>query len=350
MSDINSLIRKNIRMLTPYSSAKDEFDSSEENILLDANENSIGSVSDYTANRYPDHLQKKLKKILSDTKNIDPGKIFLGNGSDEAIDLLIRAFCEPRREKIMILPPTYGMYEVCAAVNDVGVVEAPLTGFFDIDLSEIARKTDPSVKLIFICSPNNPSANCFDPDMMASLLKEFQGIVIIDEAYIDFAPDKSWLSNLDEYDNLVVLQTFSKAWGMANIRLGMAFASEEIIDVLNKIKYPYNINGPAQEIAIQALNQPDRQEEMVNGILKQRGKLAMELDKLPVVGKIYPSEANFLLVKVTSASKVYKHLLKDKIIVRDRSKMHLCEECIRITVGTAEQNKRLIESLKGLVD
>lgn len=346
MMNVEKLVRKNIRALTPYSSAKDEFDSTEENILLDANENSFGSVSDRTMNRYPDHLQRDLKEKLSHIKPVPPEKIFLGNGSDEAIDLLIRAFCEPGRDQILIMPPTYGMYEVCAAVNDVGIVESPLTRDFEPDVRDVFNKVHARTKLIFICSPNNPTANCFNPDGVRSILDRFDGLVVVDEAYVDFAPEKTWLTRLDDFENLVVLQTFSKAWGMANVRIGMAFAAQPVIDVLNKIKYPYNINGPSQEIALQALSNHLKKEEMVREIVAERETLARELERLSIVQKVFPSEANFLLARVTSASRIYQYLMKRNIIVRDRSGLYMCENCLRITIGTPDQNRLLLQCLR----
>ena len=346
MNNPLALIRKNILKLTPYSSARQEY-TGNEGIFLDANENAFGSVVEKSLNRYPDPLQQKLKAKIGHIKNVRPESIFLGNGSDEAIDLLIRAFCEPREEKIIVLPPTYGMYEVCAAINAVEVCKIPLHPSFEINVKEVLAQADHRVKLIFICSPNNPTANCFAASAIETLLHNFHGVVIIDEAYIDFAVGKSWLPRLTEFNNLVILQTFSKAWGLANIRLGMAFAPQPaLIKILNKIKYPYNVSGVTQQIVLNALDKVQEKDRMVQQILHERNRLRSRLEALPIVKTIYPSDANFLLVKVQDAREIYQFLVEHHVIVRNRSNVTHCENCLRITVGTPEENDTLIQTLK----
>jgi histidinol-phosphate aminotransferase len=345
MTNIHNLVRKNIQNMKPYSSARDEY-TGNIGIFLDANENSIGSTAEKLLNRYPDPRHRKLREKLAELKGVQAENLFLGNGSDEAIDLVIRAFCEPKQDKITITPPTYGMYEVCAAVNDVEVIKVPLTTDFEIDIPGMMRAINPDIKIIFLCSPNNPTANCFAETDIEKILEKFQGLLILDEAYTDFASDKSWLPRLNLHENLVILQTFSKAWGLANIRLGMAFASPEIIKILDKIKYPYNVNGVTQEIALQVLDRIDQKNKMVTEIIQQRELLKKELAKLPMVEKVYPSDANFMLVKVSSARSIYQYLLDYHIIVRDRSSALHCDNCLRITVGTPVENDKLIETLK----
>jgi histidinol-phosphate aminotransferase len=345
MINIHDLVRKNIQNLKPYSSARDEY-AGNIGIFLDANENSIGSTAAKLLNRYPDPRHRKLREKLAELKGVRAENLFLGNGSDEAIDLVIRAFCEPKKDKIIVTPPTYGMYEVCATVNDVEVIKVPLTTNFEIDIPGMMRAINPDIKIIFLCSPNNPTANCFAETHIEKILEKFQGLILLDEAYTDFASDKSWLPRLSLHENLVILQTFSKAWGLANIRLGMAFATPEIIKILDKIKYPYNVNGLTQEIALQVLGSVHQKNKMVTEIIQQRELLKQELVKLPIVEKIYPSDANFLLVKVSSARSIYQYLLDYQIIVRDRSSALHCDDCLRITVGTPAENDKLIETLK----
>lgn len=345
--DINSLLRDNIKNFKAYSSARDEY-SGKAGVFLDANENSLGSVTKEDLNRYPDPYQGELKKKISEQKQVKPEQIFLGNGSDEAIDLLFRAFCRPGLDKTITIPPTYGMYGVCAELNDIQIIEVPLTATFEIDTESVLDEISDYVKLIFICSPNNPSGNTFKTSAVQQILEKFKGLVIIDEAYADFSEDKSWIDLLNEYENLVVLQTFSKAWGLANIRLGMAFADQRIIRVLNKIKYPYNVNGLTQQAVLKALSKIVDKNKMVSEILAQRQILTNELQDLQMVQEVFPSQANFLLVRFDDANKVFKELLKQKIIVRDRSKMVHCEGCLRITVGTENENKLLMEALKQL--
>jgi histidinol-phosphate aminotransferase len=342
--DLNKILRENIRKVKPYSSARDEYKGTE-GIFLDANENPYGSALETAYNRYPDPLQRELKEKISGLKRVNASQIFLGNGSDEPIDLLIRAFCNPGKDNIITMPPTYGMYEVSAGINDVKVKEVTLTEEFQINTGKVLATIDPDTKIIFVCSPNNPTGNCLYTNDIVKIIESFQGIVVIDEAYIDFAPDKTFVSSLKKYPNLVVLQTFSKAWGMAALRLGMAFSSEEIIAVLNKIKPPYNINEATQRLASDGLRNLLNKERMVERILNEREKLAEELSKISAVKKVYPSDANFLLVKTEDGNKVYDFLISKKIITRNRSNIKLCEGCLRITVGTAEENRELIKAL-----
>jgi histidinol-phosphate aminotransferase len=341
--DINSLVRRNILTMKPYSSARDEF-KGEAEIFLDANENPYPSPY----NRYPDPLQWRVKEKLAIEKGIKPEQIFLGNGSDEAIDLLIRAFCEPNQDSILITEPTYGMYSVCAEVNAVNVQQVLLTPEFDIDLEAFPKTFDATTKIIFLCSPNNPTANLLSRDKILEVLKRFYGLVVIDEAYIDFAKSKGFVQELEKYPNLVILQTFSKAWGLAGLRLGMCFASEEIIAILNKIKYPYNVNIRTQDLALDALENSNVKEAWVKEIIKQRDKMAKALLKIRIVEHVFPSEANFLLVRVQNAPATYHDLMEEKIIVRDRSRVALCYNCIRITIGTPEENERLLNALEKL--
>jgi histidinol-phosphate aminotransferase len=341
--DINALVRRNVLSMKPYSSARDEFHGDAE-VFLDANENPYPSPY----NRYPDPLQWKVKEKLAALKGVKPTQIFLGNGSDEPIDLIIRAFCEPNQDSILITEPTYGMYKVCGEVNAVNVQQVLLTPDFNLDLDAIPNTFDATTKVIFLCSPNNPTGNILSRDKIVEVLKRFYGLVVIDEAYIDFTKSKSFLRELKKYPNLVVLQTFSKAWGLAGLRLGMCFASEEIINILNKIKYPYNVNIRTQELAMDALENAYRKDIWVEEILKERDWLARELKNLSIVEKIFPTDSNFLLVRVRDAQLTYQYLTDNRIIVRDRSRVNLCYNCLRITVGTPEENKRLIEVLKQL--
>ena len=338
---IQNLVRKNILQLQPYSSARDEF-KGEAEVYLDANENPYPTQY----NRYPDPLQLRLKERISELKGVRPSQIFLGNGSDEAIDLLIRMFCEPNNDSILITEPTYGMYAVCAAINAVSVQRASLTPVFAIDLDSILRTVATSTKIIFLCSPNNPSGNLLEKRKIETLLQKFTGIVVVDEAYIDFADDPGFIEKLNTYPNLVILQTLSKAWGLAGLRLGMCFASEEIISLLNKIKYPYNINSFTQQKVLEALNNFQQKETWVVELVEERKKMKNELSKLSIVKNVFPSDANFLLVQIENASDIYKILLDQKIIIRDRSRIQLCEDCLRITIGTPVENNRLLTVLK----
>ncbi len=338
---LSSFLRPNIASLKPYSSARDEF-SGADALFFDANENPFNAPY----NRYPDPYQQELKKKIGDLKGVNPKNIFLGNGSDEAIDLLFRAFCIPGKDNVVSIDPTYGMYQVCADINDVEVKRVLLTPDFELDADALLNAVNENTKMIFICSPNNPTANCFVEQEIVRVIDGFNGIVVVDEAYIDFAPDKSLLKKPVNYPNLVILQTFSKAWGVAAIRLGMAFATEEIISVLSKIKYPYNVNILTQQKALELLENEEQKQKWVDTILKEKRRLTVAFEKNPLIKKIYPSDANFLLVKVEKPVDVYNFMVDRKLIIRDRSKVALCEGCLRITVGTAEENNRLIEALK----
>jgi histidinol-phosphate aminotransferase len=341
--DINSLVRKNILAMKPYSSARDEF-KGEAEVFLDANENPYPSPY----NRYPDPLQWRVKEKLAELKGVKPTEIFLGNGSDEAIDLLIRAFCEPYQDSIMIMEPTYGMYSVCAEINGVNIQPLLLTPEFDLDIDSFPNTFDATTKILFLCSPNNPTGNLLSRDKVLEVLKRFYGLVVIDEAYIDFAKSRSFIQELSKYPHLVVLQTFSKAWGLAGLRLGMCFGSEEVISIINKIKYPYNVNIRTQDIALDALESEYKKDIWVDEILSQRDKMTKALRSLKFVDKVYHSDSNFLLVRVKDAPFAYQYLMENKIIVRDRSRVTLCYNCLRITVGTPMENEKLIEALKQL--
>jgi histidinol-phosphate aminotransferase len=346
---INKLLRPHIANLTPYSSARDEY-SGKEGVFLDANENPIGSITTANFNRYPDPYQSQLKEKIAVIKNVPESGIFLGNGSDEAIDLLFRAFCNPGKDNIIILPPTYGMYEVSAEINDVSIKRVNLSDDFQLRPDEILAKVDNFTKIIFICSPNNPSGNEMKKEAILQILNGFNGLVVVDEAYVDFSSSPSFSQFLDQYPNLLVMQTFSKAWGLASLRLGMAFASTDVIQVLNRIKPPYNISGLTQETVLAALGEVDKKNAMVADILEERRTLAEALHKLPLVEKVYPSDANFLLVKIKGARQIYDYLIDNKIIVRDRSRVVLCEDCLRITVGTAKENGILLDVLEKYQD
>jgi len=344
MTDINLLLRDNIRKLVPYASARDEFSGSA-HIFLDANENSIGSPVSPVYNRYPDPHQIKIKDRLTEIKGLPRQHIFIGNGSDECIDLLYRAFCNPGKDNVIIHPPTYGMYEVSAHIHDVEVRRAPLKENFDLDLGAIEDLVDERTKMIWICSPNNPTGNAFVRHDIEMILNNFEGLVIIDEAYINFSRQQSFIKELTEYPNLVILQTLSKAWGLAGLRLGMAFASEPVIEVMNKIKPPYNIGQATQELVLEALKGTESVNQMIREIVSMRIELAEKIGRLSSVLNVYPSEANFLLVKIKEAKMVYENLLSHGIVVRDRSSAHGCSDCLRITVGTKEQNIKLLDIL-----
>jgi histidinol-phosphate aminotransferase len=345
MFDINNILRENIKNLTPYSSARDEFQG-EASVYLDANENAFGSPLEDQYNRYPDPLQYAVKKRLSEIKGLPVRNIFLGNGSDEAIDILFRSFCNPGVDNVILVPPTYGMYEVSANINDVQTKKVSLTEDFQLNLEGIAEAIDKNTKLIFICSPNNPTGNSINRDDVETLLNNFDGIVVVDEAYINFSRQKTFIQELTEYSNLVVLQTLSKAWGLAGLRVGMAFASEEIIEVMNKVKPPYNINESSQQLALKALANVDQVNGWIKETLNQRDKLVLALKDLQFVLDIYPSDANFILVKTTDPKGIYNFLVQRGIIVRDRSKIDLCEGSLRITIGTPAENEKLIDTLK----
>ncbi len=345
MFNINTILRENIKNLTPYSSARDEYQG-EASVFLDANENAFGSPLDEQYNRYPDPLQYNVKKRLSEIKGVPIRNIFLGNGSDEAIDILFRSFCNPGVDNVILVPPTYGMYEVSANINDIQTKKIALTEDFQLNLEGIAEAIDEHTKLIFICSPNNPTGNSINRDDVETLLANFNGIVVVDEAYINFSRQKTFIQELTEYANLVVLQTLSKAWGLAGLRVGMAFASEEIVEVMNKVKPPYNINESSQQLALKALANVDQVNNWIKETLVQRDKLVLALKDFDFVLDIYPSDANFILVKTTDPKRIYNFLVEKGIIVRDRSKIDLCEGCLRITVGTPNENEILINSLQ----
>lgn len=345
--DINNLQRENIKNLRPYSTARDEY-KGQASVFLDANENGYGSPLDQNFNRYPDPLQLDLKDALSKIKGVPIENTFLGNGSDEAIDLLFRAFCEPGKDNVIILPPTYGMYEVSANINNVEVRKVNLLPSFQLDLEKVAEAIDENTKLIFICSPNNPTGNSIVRTDIETVLANFNGLVIIDEAYINYAKQRTFIPELTEYPNLVILQTFSKAWGLAALRLGMAFAARPVIDILNKVKPPYNINQATQDLALKALENIGQVNEWIKVTVSERESLSQELARLPLVKKVYPSDANFILIEVIDALKTYDALVEQGIIVRDRSKVTLCEGCLRITIGTTQENQILLEALKSL--
>ena len=343
--DLNVLVRENIKNLTPYSSARDEF-KGEASIYLDANENSYGSPLTKWYNRYPDPLQWSLKEKIAAIKNIEAAQILLGNGSDECIDLMIRAFCEPGKDNIVICPPTYGMYEVYGNINNVAVKKIPLKRNYQLDMDALQEEVDADTKILFFCSPNNPTGNSLNREDVETVLAHFDGLVVLDEAYINFSRQRSFVPDLKDYPNLVILQTFSKAWGLAALRLGMTLASEEIIHILNKIKPPYNINAATQELALKALDNLDDVNAMIQAIVTERESLAEKLRQLDIVQNVHLSDANFLLVQVEDANAIYEFLKNKGTIVRNRSNVLLCEGCLRITVGTEKENKDLINQLQ----
>jgi histidinol-phosphate aminotransferase len=342
--DLNRLIRPNIRNLVPYSSARDEF-KGEASIFLDANENSLGSPLTKWYNRYPDPMQWEVKKKISAIKGLPAEQIFVGNGSDEAIDLLFRAFCEPGMDNVIICPPTYGMYEVSANINNIGLKKVPLTPDFQIDLDAMEGAIDMNTRIIWLCSPNNPTGNSLNREDIEIVLNNFDGLVVIDEAYINFSRKRSFIPELNEYPNLVILQTLSKAWGLAALRIGMAFASRPIIDVLNRIKPPYNISQATQDLVLQALDHVEEVNEMIRILVEERKRLEESLRVLPQVIIVYPSDANFLLVRTVDAKGIYKYLVEKGVVVRDRSNVILCEESLRITIGTPSEN----DAVAGLI-
>lgn len=341
--NLTNLLRKNVVNLKPYSSARDDFQGSA-SVYLDANENPFPSLY----NRYPDPHQQKLKEALSIIKHVPTQQIFLGNGSDEPIDLLFRAFCEPGVDNVLIPQPTYGMYSVSAEINDVKIISVKLTPEFDLDLESIHKAWNANTKLLFLCSPNNPSGNLLSEGKIEILLQEFNGLVIVDEAYIDFTGKAGFVPLLKKYPNLVVLQTLSKAWGLAGIRLGMCFASTEIVTVLNKIKPPYNISVLSQQVALETIQNEQKKNTSVMEIIAERKRVSLQLVELPIVKMVFPSDSNFLLVRITEAKQVYQKLVSKGIIVRDRSSVILCEDCLRITIGTKQENEVLIQALKNL--
>ncbi len=340
--DIKALMRENIRNLAPYSTARDEYQGGEIGIFIDANENPY----DNGYNRYPDPHQKQLKARIAQIKGIEPQRIFIGNGSDEPIDLLFRVFCEPKVQNAVAIAPSYGMYKVAAATNDVPLREVQLEADFSLDVDKLLNATDENTRLIWICSPNNPSGNLFPAETVEKILRNFHGMVVLDEAYIDFADRPGFLSRLDEFPNLVILQTLSKAWGMAGLRLGLAFAREEVIETLSRVKYPYNINVVTQKLVLERLENPI--DDQVREIVSERRKLAEEMTRLPLIKKVFPSDANFLLIRVDDPRGVYNRLIEAGIIVRDRSRIRGCEGCLRVSIGTPAENERVLDVLKSL--
>ncbi|MNQ33389.1 Histidinol-phosphate aminotransferase [compost metagenome] len=345
--NINNIIRENVKKLKPYSSARDEFEDFDtaDMIFLDANENPFESG----VNRYPDPQQSNVKTILAKQRKVKPNQILLGNGSDEVLDLLFRAFCEPGKDNVITLPPTYGMYGVLANINAVENKEVLLSNDFQPQIDKIIDAVDENTKIIFLCSPNNPTGNSFSDESVAYLLKNFNGLVVIDEAYIDFSEKESWINELDEYPNLIITQTLSKAYGLAGIRLGICYASAEIISVLNKIKPPYNVNELTQKRALDRLADQNKINSEIESIIAQREQLLKVLLNVKFVEKIYPSEANFVLIKVDDANQRYDELIAQGIVIRNRTTQPLCENCLRLTIGTESENKKLIEALQAIV-
>jgi len=342
--ELDKLVRPNIKTLKPYSSAKDEYTGAAK-ILLDANENSLGSPLTKWYNRYPDPYQKQLKEKLAFVKQIAANQIFIGNGSDECIDILFRTFCEPGKDNIIICPPTYPMYEVSANINDIKVQNAPLLSDYQLNVAHIEQLVNERTKIIWICSPNNPTGNSLDRIDIETILNHFDGIVVIDEAYINFSKQKSFVQSFIDYPNLVVMQTLSKAWGLAGLRLGMCFASPQIIGFLNKVKAPYNINIVTQELALQALEEVGQVNDMIKLLVDMRNALAQVIASMPHVIQVFPSDTNFILVKIPHARKLYEFLMSKGIIVRDRSALALCEDSLRITVGTEQENTLLVDAM-----
>ncbi len=338
MTKIETLVRSNIRQLSPYQSARDTYNNSE-GILMDANENPYGAL-----NRYPDPYQKKLKELVAKRKDIATENIFFGNGSDEIIDIIFRVFCQPNKDKVLVCKPTYGMYEVSAAINDVEVVNCPLSPSFDLDTERLLQYSkNPTIKVLFLCNPNNPTGNLLDPKSIETLVKAFTGIVVVDEAYIDFAKEASWISRLAEFPNLIVLQTLSKSYGLAAARIGLAFASPTIVAYFNKVKPPYNISTINQKAAYDALEDTDTFNKQMQQIQAEKARVINALNSLEIVEKIYASETNFVLLKVTDAKAIYSYLYNKEIIIRNRHSA--VANCIRISVGTAEENNSLLEAL-----
>ncbi|QKG81232.1 histidinol-phosphate transaminase [Tenuifilum thalassicum] len=347
MENVTSLVRPNIASLKPYSSARSEF-TGENKILLDANENPFELWEMEKINRYPDPLQTNVKQIIAQIKGIKPEQLFIGNGSDEAVDLIIRCFCEPASDRIAIFEPTYGMYSVCATINNIGVEKYLLKDDFCIDADSFLNRVTKDVKVVFICNPNNPTGNSQKFGVIEQILSEINGLVVVDEAYIDFCSDKSVVSLVNRYPNLIVLQTFSKAWGLAGARIGLAIANRQIISILNRVKFPYNIGKPSLQILKNSLSNKALMEKFIAQITGERQNLYEQLKQFSFITMVYPSEANFLLVKTTNAQKIYTYLLDKNIVVRNRSHEPLCSNCLRITVGTPAENQILIETLKKL--
>ena len=342
MFNLEQLVRKNIWSLAPYSSARDEYSGKEAHVFLDANENPYNAPY----NRYPDPLQRDVKKLLERIKGVPAENIFLGNGSDEAIDLPYRIFCEPGRDNVVSIVPTYGMYQVCADINDIECRQVLLDDNFQLHADAVLQACDEHTKIIWLCSPNNPTGNSLDRDEMMKVVEGFDGIVIVDEAYIDFAQQLSLRQELPTHPNLIILQTMSKAWGSAAIRLGMAFASKEIIAIYNKVKYPYNVNQLTQQQAMEMLKDPFEVDKTVKIILQERNRLMQAFRELPLCEQIYPTDANFFLARVTDAKRIYDYLVDKGIIVRNRSRIQLCQNCLRITIGTRTENNELLSALR----
>lgn len=346
--DINALVRDNIKRLTPYSTARHEF-KGHASVLLDANENAYGSPLEDNFNRYPDPLQWQLKFAIAKIKGVPAENIFIGNGSDEVIDVAYRVFCDPVIDNVIICPPTYGMYEVSGNINNVGIQKVNLTPEFQLDVEGIMNAVDAHTKLLFLCSPNNPTGNNMNRNDVEILLNNFPGIVIIDEAYINYSKQKTFIQELTEYPNLVVMQTLSKAWGLAALRLGLCYASMDIINLFNKVKPPYNINEASQELALEALQNTEQVNNWIKESVSERAKLELELSKFSFVETLYESDANFILAKVKDANALYTFLTEKGIIVRNRSKDVLCDNCLRITIGTPDENEILIKALEELI-
>ncbi|WP_185872908.1 histidinol-phosphate transaminase [Blattabacterium cuenoti] len=348
--DINNLVMDNIKQLYPYLSARKEYRFNQKAIFLDANENSFGSPlsSLNSYHRYPDPLQIELKHKIAEIKNISYSKIFLGNGSDEIIDIIYRIFSQPMRDNSIIFPPTYGMYEVSGKIHGVDVIKVSLIKeTYQLNIKQIIKNINSNSKIIFICSPNNPTGNNLKKEDIETIIEKFNGIIVLDEAYIDFSNQESFYKKIDKYPNLIILHTLSKSWGLAGLRIGIAIASEAIIQWMNKIKSPYNINKISQQLAIQALENKDLFFYNLKKIISERNYMSLALQTIPIVHKVYPSDANFLLVQLScSTNKFYKYLLKHNIIVRDRSQIALCNNCLRITIGTNEENKYLIKQMQ----
>lgn len=342
--DLQKLVRENIKNLQPYSSARHEF-KGEASVFLDANENSFGSPLRQQFNRYPDPLQWQLKFAVTKIKGVPAENIFIGNGSDEVIDLAFRIFCEPKKDNVIICPPTYGMYEVSGHINDVEIKKVNLLESFQLDVDSVLHAIDDRTKIIFICSPNNPTGNSMHRKDIEMLINNFRGLVIIDEAYINFSRQKTFIQELTEYPNLLVMQTLSKAWGLASLRIGLAFASLEIIDLFNKVKPPYNVNEASQLHATEALQSSNQVNDWIKMIVQERVQLARSLPQFPFIKKVFESDANFILMRVSDAGKLYDHLSSNGVIVRNRSKDPMCENCLRVTVGTPEENRQLINLL-----
>ena len=342
MKPLEQLVRKNIWSLAPYSSARDEYSGKEAHVFLDANENPYNAPY----NRYPDPLQRDVKKMLERVKGVPSENIFLGNGSDEAIDLPYRIFCEPGRDNVVSIAPTYGMYQVCADINDIECRQVLLDDNFQLHADAVLKACDEHTKIVWLCSPNNPTGNSLDRDEILKVVEGFDGIVIVDEAYIDFAQQLSLRQELPKHPNLIILQTMSKAWGSAAIRLGMAFASKEIIAIYNKVKYPYNVNQLTQQQAMEMLKDPFEIDKYVKTLLQERSRLMAAFRELPICEQIYPTDANFFLTRVTDAKRIYDYLVDKGIIVRNRSRIQLCQNCLRITIGTRTENNELLSALR----